>query len=554
MNGIALLMIAATLGVEYDWGTTDDGQIEYVLIVEPEFLTSLANGDEIRSSVPPELESVQRLRIRIAPPANAPASASQRKLPASAFTSGAVRGATDPPTILWKANGQPEQNFNVRFGWQPTKEGLLEYFVQIDPKLLRTLAPGDEIYTQLSTESGRVDTFVVFSNTKPLPKVPGRPAPAPLAASSQPVGAFGGNNLAGNNFAATSPATTDLNKPRTGIGAPPLGPPPSNLAGSNPPFSSPAFGAGAASSPSPAPLAPAASPWSTTPTSPTTPGFNSPTTGLGSNGFGSNPAAGSTGGFSNPPRPFAGTTGSTFDRDTSRVNPAAGYDAVQPTAQGGNDFQNTRPGIAPPPTGYTNDYRNPTQENGLRGSGLNPPALNSDPYGRDQYGRDLNPPGAPRNDPFPNNNNNNFAGNNYANTPQNPNYRSNDHLAPAGSVPYRPGVGLPQDNQLAGRNYGDPNMGSGQSVDFRPISGDNQMASLPSNSNLNRPLSNTRVDSKGNPLPVVEAEKPWWPLLFTVIILFFSIGANLYLGWTAAEFYSRYRLAVERLRSSGGRS
>ena len=44
----------------------------------------------------------------------------------------------------------------------------------------------------------------------------------------------------------------------------------------------------------------------------------------------------------------------------------------------------------------------------------------------------------------------------------------------------------------------------------------------------------------------------WWPYwLFLVFSLFLSIGGNLYLGWTAAEFYSRYRLAVDRLRTAG---
>ena len=43
----------------------------------------------------------------------------------------------------------------------------------------------------------------------------------------------------------------------------------------------------------------------------------------------------------------------------------------------------------------------------------------------------------------------------------------------------------------------------------------------------------------------------WGPWMFVCCALFMSIGGNLYLGWTAAEFYSRYRLAVERMRSSG---
>jgi hypothetical protein len=45
-------------------------------------------------------------------------------------------------------------------------------------------------------------------------------------------------------------------------------------------------------------------------------------------------------------------------------------------------------------------------------------------------------------------------------------------------------------------------------------------------------------------------EKPWGPLLFVTFALFFSIGGNLYLAYTALEFHSRYRNAIERLRSA----
>ena len=38
--------------------------------------------------------------------------------------------------------------------------------------------------------------------------------------------------------------------------------------------------------------------------------------------------------------------------------------------------------------------------------------------------------------------------------------------------------------------------------------------------------------------------------MIVTFALFLSIGANLYLGWTAGEYYSRYRLATERLRSA----
>ena len=46
-------------------------------------------------------------------------------------------------------------------------------------------------------------------------------------------------------------------------------------------------------------------------------------------------------------------------------------------------------------------------------------------------------------------------------------------------------------------------------------------------------------------------EFPALPFTLSLFALFLSMGANLYLGWTAAEFYSRYKLAVERLRGAG---
>lgn len=47
-----------------------------------------------------------------------------------------------------------------------------------------------------------------------------------------------------------------------------------------------------------------------------------------------------------------------------------------------------------------------------------------------------------------------------------------------------------------------------------------------------------------------QADRPWGPLLFVTFALFFSIGGNLYLAYTALEFHGRYRNAIERLRSA----
>ncbi|HZN35927.1 MAG TPA: hypothetical protein VFB80_18990, partial [Pirellulaceae bacterium] len=47
-----------------------------------------------------------------------------------------------------------------------------------------------------------------------------------------------------------------------------------------------------------------------------------------------------------------------------------------------------------------------------------------------------------------------------------------------------------------------------------------------------------------------EPQFPVLPFTLSLFALFLSLGGNLYLAWTAAEFYSRYKLAVERLRSA----
>ncbi|WP_254509119.1 hypothetical protein [Anatilimnocola floriformis] len=525
MNGIALLILAATLGVEYDWQTTDDGQIEYVLIVEPDFIPALSEGSEIRSSVPSELESVQRLCIRIAQPAKGGITpqSQARKLPSEAFRSSRVGlRAAEPVTILWKALGQPEETTLVRYGYQPTKEGQLEYFVQIDPKLLRTLAPGDEIYTTLAAEAGRTDTFVVFSNAKQLPKVPGKPAAAPLPGAP-------GSNLAGSfprtNSAAVpapySPAPAPFSPPST-FNSPSTSPPAATSTSFGPP-ASPAFGAAGYNSNHIAPpLSNEKTPAPYTPTPYT------------------------------PLRSFGATDDLANDYNSSRVNPAAGYGPAQPSPTDNiRGFDTTRTDLprpnlnAPNTTGY---------------------GSSTQPYG--------NQPGA--NDLYTNNFGNNQSGNLRPNGSQ---------LPAAGNAPYRPGVGydnqlpnnqqngnLPNNHQQNGNfaqnnaGYNNPNQtgynNSGnipmnpQAVGYGSTNGDNHVASLPSNSNTLRPGLRDELRAGGmntlNTVPVPQ-EKPWWWLVFTAFLLFVSFGANLYLGWTAAEFYSRYRLAVERLRTTGTR-
>jgi hypothetical protein len=74
---------------------------------------------------------------------------------------------------------------------------------------------------------------------------------------------------------------------------------------------------------------------------------------------------------------------------------------------------------------------------------------------------------------------------------------------------------------------------------------DNRMAGLPPNNpNSMFPPFNNAANLQQ------QQDKPWGPLLFVTFALFFSIGGNLYLAYTALEFHSRYRSAIERLRSA----
>lgn len=74
---------------------------------------------------------------------------------------------------------------------------------------------------------------------------------------------------------------------------------------------------------------------------------------------------------------------------------------------------------------------------------------------------------------------------------------------------------------------------------------DNRMAGLP-----NSGLNNLGLPPYNNGTLQRPEDKPWGPLLFVTFALFFSIGGNLYLAYTALEFHSRYRGAIERLRSA----
>ena len=182
MNGISLLLVWASLGVVYSWRAGADGQQEYVLQVEPEILQTLPTIVEgIQSDVPAEAGNVQRLCIVVLPKGGTAAKhsfAAEERFRQLAVTAGRY-ASNDPalasdaqPTILWPSRTNPEQTFGISVGWQPDIKGHLQYFVQIDPTLLRTLAVGDELYVPIDPAAGRPARFIVTAGKEQLPRTP----------------------------------------------------------------------------------------------------------------------------------------------------------------------------------------------------------------------------------------------------------------------------------------------------------------------------------------------------------------------------------------------
>src|SRR5262245_21521565 len=238
MNGFSLLLSIASLGVVYSWRTGVDQQQEYVLQIEPEIVQALitggprGDGEEIFSDIPPDAGPFQRLCIGVLPkdgiPARHTAAAEdqfrQLILSAGRYASRTVTAADPQPSILWpgRAGGIPEQSYGVTTGWQPDANGNQQYFVQIDPTVLSTLAIGDELYVPIDPAAGRPVRFVVKSGRGTLPRVGtqqtslGQTPLGPPPSSLQPIG---GTNPRGANGWSNSTAPDLLrDRPRTSGG------------------------------------------------------------------------------------------------------------------------------------------------------------------------------------------------------------------------------------------------------------------------------------------------------------------------------------------------
>lgn len=118
-------------------------------------------------------------------------------------------------------------------------------------------------------------------------------------------------------------------------------------------------------------------------------------------------------------------------------------------------------------------------------------------------------------------------------------------MAPAANYGQQPAYGQQPNYQQ--QQPGNP----APTMRYSPAVADNRVASLPNNAAVMPQTTMQQTAMLPSPLAQPGAgDKPWGPLLFVTFALFFSIGGNLYLAYTALEFHNRYRSAIDRLRSA----
>jgi hypothetical protein len=429
MNGVALLLALSSLGVDYGVQQSEDGKLEYVIQIEPEYLRLLADGQQIHSDVPPDAGQVERVLVRVGMTAarhsQAHATEYRRLLVSSSrfASSDPARNSPDAAaSIVWPAKAKPELNYHVSYGYQPDQTGTQSYYVQLAPNLLQTLQAGDEIRAAVDPAAGRVGRFVIHAGESDLPRIPAEPAnaatPAPLVGT-------------GSSRKASDRATT--------------------------------FGAGPSAATSTQPGA-ATRPPATAPLASASPTYGPPV----------HPDYGPAPSFGTPAYGGVRDTDTDLRTAVETAPPAYGPPAYAPPAHS-------------PPAATYGDQRFTDQRFADRRFDHQPQPLAAPQYPAPQYPA-----------------------------------RTNAYAPPA--------------------------------TNHAPQAVEDRVAINPRvTTSANSPLPAPQVNPASSNRPAADAaaeEKPWKSLMFVTFALFLSIGGNAYLGWTAAEYYSRYRSATDRLRSA----
>jgi hypothetical protein len=427
----------------------------------------------------------------------------------------------------------------VEYGWQPGEDGQLEYIIQIEPELVKTLSEGKvDLLSEIPEELQGVKRFRIRVGTEKVPRI--GLDPAATASALKP---------------GDSPANKQPN-----LNAPPTGSSPYQTAGDpRAPTKSPTQGAPgkvlsppSRSIPDPDPTLPGGDRYtdsgSSFPAIGTRPGISrTPTQPADRFGRSEDTSfANDMDPIPNTPRSPATNPNAVWDSKTNQWRtPTASTPGTNPLNPPGNQQEDPR--YQPNDPRYAADDRSApaTGSNGLpevRRDNVTDPRDPRDPRNApppSAYGQYQPPPaGAPWGPP------------NYVQPLQDPDrgyyYGPYAQQPPPGY--YNPNL-PPMNRQVGYQVAANPAPAPTNTTGTTPTtnsSNENSSASSATNSTATKAAP--PAGSRG-PMRDDDAVRPWWPLTFTAILLFASIGLNFYLGWIAHGVYQRYRALLMEVRN-----
>ena len=151
MSAIALLLATTVLGVDYGWQPAADGQLEYIVQIEPVTLIALRDGRDVISNIDPDMRNIRRFRLRVG-------------------TDVLPRQGSPPAAQVPGVTATELSQAGVRYGWQPLDAHQMEFMVQLSPERLILLQNGQELAGLIPVEAQNVARIRVRSGDGPLPQ------------------------------------------------------------------------------------------------------------------------------------------------------------------------------------------------------------------------------------------------------------------------------------------------------------------------------------------------------------------------------------------------
>jgi hypothetical protein len=248
MNGIAVLVALAAVGVDYGWQPAADGQLEYIIQIEPATLESLKSGKDITSEIHPDARGVRRFRIHVgtgALPRNGVLAANTT--PTRLSTSDAdpqMPGGTEFPTVPGAGFGPGSSSGAATISDEtpyatPASSGILNLppppaLIGPDGKASVLVRPGDRALPGITAPAN--SSLPTYDSTPPDSSPAGTlsvptPPPAgsggwqfpdsPTSAPNNTPGVFGPQNPSGTFPVPAAGPETGLPEPIRGAGMKP---------------------------------------------------------------------------------------------------------------------------------------------------------------------------------------------------------------------------------------------------------------------------------------------------------------------------------------------